>query len=236
MISWSYVLERIKDELGLPFQPLEKTDDEIIDYLKRNAVKKFSKYFPAKRMVPIDTADCSLHVPHKKSEYYVVDKDNREILDIINIYTTMSEDLVLGHPWIGVFTYDSVPHYALQVHMANTTKLWSIYNHTIEYLPPNTIRVTPIYHGRFVVEYEAQLDTELSDINPQIEDYFCDMCLYMTMRQIGRIRRKYANIQTPFGEIVLNAEELYSEGDSKLTELIEKFETGSMPNVVFDRG
>jgi hypothetical protein len=236
MISWSFVLERIKDELGLPFQPLEKEDAEIIDYLKRNAVKKFSKYFPAKRKTAVDTSNPDFQVPNRYSEYYIVDPNGRNILDVINIYTTMSEDLVLGHPWIGVFTYDSVPHYALQVHLANTTKLWSIYNHTIEFSPPNILRITPIYKGRFAVEYEAELDSELSDLDPQLEDYFVELCLAMTMRQIGRIRRKYSNIQTPFGDIQLNAEELYSEGEQKLTELIEKFETGSMPNIQFDRG
>ena len=30
MISWNVVLERIHDELSLPFQVLEKTDPEII--------------------------------------------------------------------------------------------------------------------------------------------------------------------------------------------------------------
>ena len=41
MLNWSFVLERIKDELCVASQPLEKTDEEIVDYLKRNALKKF---------------------------------------------------------------------------------------------------------------------------------------------------------------------------------------------------
>ncbi len=40
MLSWSFVLQRLKEEYSLPFQVFEKTDEEIVDYLKRNTLKK----------------------------------------------------------------------------------------------------------------------------------------------------------------------------------------------------
>ena len=44
MLSWSFVVERIKEELSFPFQMLERSDEQIIDYLRRNALKKFEFY------------------------------------------------------------------------------------------------------------------------------------------------------------------------------------------------
>lgn len=236
MLTWSFVVERVKDELGLPFQPLEFTDAQVIDYLKRNALKKFEKYFPAVRRITLDTTVSEVHVPNRNSEYYIIDPDNRQILDVQAFLPTQSEDLILGHPWLGVFNYDSIPDYVLQVHKAMTTKLFSIYDYTTEFLPPNILCVRPQFRGTAVVQYEAALDSELTDIVPQIEDYFIDLCLAMMMKRIGRIRQKYQNISTPFGEIQLNADQLYSEGEQKLNELIEQFERGSLPNVIFDRG
>jgi len=236
MLTWSFVIERIKDELGLPFQPLEFTDEQVQDYLQRNALKKFEKYFPAVRRITLDTTVSEIHVPNRNSEFYVIDPDNRQILDVQGFWPTQSEDLILGHPWLGVFNYESIPAYTLQVLKAMTTKLWSIYDYTVEYIPPNVLRVSPQFRGSAVVQYEAELDEELTDITPQIEDYFVELCVAMMMKRIGRIRQKYQNISTPFGEIQLNADQLYSEGEQKLNDLVEQFERGSLPNVIFDRG
>lgn len=236
MLTWSFVLDRIKDELGLPFQQLERSDEEIVDYLKRNAVKKYSLYFPAKRRLYLDTTDSNYQVPNRTGEYFLVEPDNRTILNIVELYQNMSSSLILGHPWIGVFNYDSIPDYALDVHKANTTRLFSIYDYTHEFIPPNIIRITPKYTGDCTVEYECEIDPELTDIRPDMEDYFIELCVAMFMRQIGRIRRKFSNIATPFGEIQLNAEEIFSEGEQRYNEIIEKFESGTLLNVIFDRG
>jgi hypothetical protein len=144
--------------------------------------------------------------------------------------------LLTGHPFIGAFHYEAVPEYALMVHRANTTELFSIYHYTHEFIPPNIIRVSPIYTGKAVIEYERVIDPELTDIWPELEDDFIELCIAMFMRQIGRIRRRYSNIETPFGQIQLNAEEIFQEGEQRYNELMEKFERGTLTNVIFDRG
>jgi len=56
------------------------------------------------------------------------------------------------------------------------------------------------------------------------------------MMHIGRIRRRYSNVATPFGDIQLNADEIFSEGETRYNEIMEKFNNGALVNVVFDRG
>ena len=58
----------------------------------------------------------------------------------------------------------------------------------------------------------------------------------MFMMHIGRIRRRYSNVATPFGDIQLNADEIFSEGETRYNEIMEKFNNGALVNVVFDRG
>ena len=236
MLSWSFIVERIKDELSLPFQTLERSDEEIIDYLKRNAVKKFSTFFPHKERITLDAANPDLQVPNRQSEFYIVDPCEREILSITDFIPTFGTRLLTGHPFIGAFTYESIPEYALAVHRANTTELFSIYHYTHEFIPPNILRVSPLYRGKAVVQYERAIDPELTDMWPELDDYFVELCVAMFMRQIGRIRRRYSNINTPFGDIQLNAEEIFSEGEQRYNELMEQFQRGTLTNVIFDRG
>ena len=236
MITWDFVLQRIKDELSLPFQVLEKTDDEIIDYLRRNALKKFSKFFPSKERLVVDPTDEATQVPNRIGEYLLVDPEGRQIYNVLAFIPTMSHNLILGHPYIGVFNYDSITDYQLAVEKANTLEFFSPYHYTIEFAAPNRLRVTPRLSQRFTIEYERELHPELEDIRPELEDYFVELCLGMFLMNIGRIRRRYSNIQTPFGEIQLNAEDFYSEGKEIVDRLEEKFDRGTLTTVIFDRG
>ena len=89
MLTWSFVVERIKDEMGLPFQPLEFTDEQVIGYLKRNALKKFEKYFPAVRRITLDTSVSEIHVPNRNSEYYIIKIDERQVKN--SLYSMRSD-------------------------------------------------------------------------------------------------------------------------------------------------
>jgi len=143
MLSWSFVLERVKEELSLPFQVLERTDEQIVDYFKRNSLKKLGRYFPSVARISLDSSDPELKVPNRQSEYYVVDPEGRTILTIKDLITTFSDDLVMGHPILGAWSYGGVPEYALDSMMANNAKLFSIFDYTFEFIPPNIIRISP---------------------------------------------------------------------------------------------
>lgn len=236
MISWDFVLQRVKEELAWPFQIIERSDDEWTDYLKRNALKKFSRFFPSKERITMDSSDPDIQVPNRTGEYFLVDPENREIMNIVGFYPTMSDLLILGHPYIGVFQYESIPDYQLASGKANDLEKWSPYNYTHEFIPPNIFRITPDITGRFTVEYERMLSDQLEDIKPELEDDFIELCLGMVMMNIGRIRKRYTNIETPFGDINLSAEEIFSEGKEIYDRLMEKFDRMCIPTVVFDKG
>jgi hypothetical protein len=237
MLNWSFILNRIKDDLSLPNQPLEKTDDEIIDYLKRNALKKFEKYFPDRNIITLNTADESVQVSNKVSTYYLFDPDDREILNVVQMDTNSGDLMVLGHNIWGAWSYDQITDIALANSKARNTKPYSMFNYTTEFLPPNMIRILPKFSGTCAIEYERSHDPELSTIEPSLQDYFVDLCLGMIEMWIGKIRQKYTSYNTPFGEIQLNADVIFNDGKDLYDKTIEKLESGSIGmNIRIDVG
>ncbi len=236
MITWSFIIDRIKEEMSLPFQMLEKTDEQLVDYLKRNALKKFTFYYPQKWRITLDCSNPDYQVDGRQSEFYLIDPDDRDILNVTDIHTTMGGALYTGHPIMGPFTGDAVPEWHLQVYNSNLIEPFSQFNYTHEFIPPNIIRISPNYNTTCTVEYERTHDPELSTLNPEIEDVFIDLCLGMVMMLIGRLRQKYSNTNTPFGEIQLNGDMIFNDGKDIFDRTIEKLERYTMPNVIFDHG
>jgi hypothetical protein len=236
MLSWSFILQRVKEELSLPFQLLEKSDPQIVDYLKRNALRKFEQYFPQKWRMTLNCALPEIKVSGRTSEFYLIDPDERDIRTVTGFVPTMGPSLFNGHPFMGPWTTGGVGEWALQTYNYGLLQPFSNFNYTTEFIPPNMLRVSPIFSGVCVVEYERTHDPELSSINPELEDIFVDLCLGMFMMNVGRLRQKYNTTSTPFGEIPLNGDGLYNDGKEIFDRTIDLMKTGSIPNVSFEHG
>jgi hypothetical protein len=236
MLSWSIITERIKEELSYPFQMLEKSDEQIIDYLKRNALKKFEFYYPQKWRMTLNCADPTIQVPDRRSEFYIIDPDEREIKTIVAFYPTMGSYLFNNHPIFGPWTTGQVESWHLQTFNSGLLQPFSNFSYMTEFMPPNMVRISPKYSGLATIEYERSHDPELSTINPEMHDVFIDLCLGMFMMMIGRLRQKYTNTTTPFGEITLNGDLIYNDGKEMFDKIIDKMDRGALTNVVFDHG
>jgi hypothetical protein len=235
MLSWSAILKKIRDEMSLPFQQLEISNDQIIEYLKETALPEFTFYFPQKWRMTLNTTDQSVRVPGRNSEFYLLDPDDREIKTVVGVYPTLTRFIYHGHPIKGTMFMD-VEEWHLSVYNSNLNSPYSELKFMHEFIPPNQLRITPTYSGKVVVEYERSHDPELSTINPELQHYFRDLCQGLFFMRVGRLRQKYTNMQTPFGEIPLNGDALYQEGKEIYDKTIEKFERLTVPNVVFDYG
>ena len=236
MLTWSTIISRIHDEMSLPFQMLEKSDDQIIDYLKRNALKKFEMYFPQKWRITINCSDPSIQVPGRQSEYYLIDADDREIKNVTAFIPGMGSHLMTGHPIMGPWSFSELEEWSLSVYKARNLMPFSNFNYTTEFMPPNQFRISPNYSSTGVVEYERSHDPELSSINPELNDVFIDLCQGMLFMMIGRLRKKFSTTTTPFGEIPLNGDDLFNEGKDIYDRTIELMKAGSVPNVIVDIG
>lgn len=237
MISWSYVLQRVKDNFGFPYQGLERTDDEIIDYMKRTVLKKWDYYFPSVNRITLNTYDEKVRVPNRKSCYYLFDPEGRQIKNIKAMYNDSGSLLLFGHDIYGAFNYDQVPQIALQNQQARNTLLYSPYNYTVRFYPPNICEIMPSFDGTCCIEYERESDPELSEIIPDLEDIFTDLCVGMVEMWIGKNRMKFSTYNTQFGEININGEAIYNDGKEIYDRVIDKLQSSHMcMNTIFDVG
>lgn len=236
MLSWNEVIIDCKRDLGYPWHIVEYDDKDIKELLSQDCIRKFSIYFPDKETLVLDTSDVNSRVPNRKDTFYVFEPDGREILSLDEFIPTMGDNLIMGHPWWGAFSYEQIPEMALAAFKANNLRGFSPWNYTIKFKTPNKVRITPLFKGQATFEYSRVHAEDLSTIPIDLVPYFKDMCNARFKMAIGSIRKMYSTISTPFGEIPLNGAELYSEGESAYNTLIEKFETSSSTYIMLDIG
>ena len=237
MLSWSDVVMKVKDNLGFPFQPIERTDDEIVDYLKRNVLRKWDYYFPSINRISLNTYDENVRVPNRKSCYYLFDPDGREIKNIKAMYNDMGSLMLFGHDVYGSFNYDQTPQIALQNQQARNNLIYSPYNYTVRFYPPNICEIMPHFEGTCTIEYERASDPELGDIYPDLEDTFMELCVGMVMMWIGQNRMRFSQYDTQFGQLSINGDSLYNNGKEIYDKVIDKLQTSYMcMNTIFDVG
>lgn len=240
MLNQQRVLDYVKRNLGFPFQPLELSDEEILEYITEHTLREFSYYIPEKKRVGVNLNVESNQVPGRSNEYYISEPQGLEILNIIDVYFSEGNSILLGHPPIGVVSHGELREWALAVETSQTTKLFSDYDYTFEFIHPNKFRLSPLprNEAQVTVEYERIQHPDLGGIPNEFQVLFEEFALADIMIVIGRIRKRYGEgaLRTPFGEIPLSPG-IFDEGKEKKRELIDKFENKHMiMNIRIDHG
>jgi len=238
MLNESRVLNYIKSNLGFPFQVLEKTDTEIVEHVQEYTLREFSEYVPQPGMIlMLDITSAHTKVPGKANEYYLEEPQGLEILNVVDIYFNMSDLLVHGHPPLGPLDHFSLREWALNVQMAVDLKQFSSFDKTFEFKHPNIVRISPIFattSEKYVtVEYERIQPKDFSGIPNEFQILFCEFALADIMIMLGRIRKRYSDLKTPFGDIPISAE-IFDEGTTKKKEILDRLITGTLTNVTLD--
>ena len=237
MLNESRVLDYIKSNLGFPFQPLELTDEYIMNYVVEYTLRTWSHYFPEKHIMKLALDDDSIKANSRQNEFYLEEPEGLEILNIADMYFSASKFFALGHPYIGIFNYESLPFFALSAVKAADAHLWSPYNYTFVFVHPNIVRIMPNPKNEeyCLVEYERVQSPDFSGISNELQIMFCDLALADIKIVIGSARARYDQLQTPFGSIPLN-QNLASEGKEEKRDILDKLTAGSLPNIIFDKG
>jgi len=232
MLNQSRVLQYIKTNLAFPFQFIEYTDSQILEYTTTFTLREFSYYIPDVVTIGYNLGLSTNKVPGKANEFYIEDEQGLEILNIANIYFSQTNLLMFGHPPLGPMCFGELKSWVLDTEIAGWMKQYSNWNYTYEFKHPNIVRISPTPNSEsFIsIEYERMHPSDLSKIPNDLQTIFMQLCLADIMILLGRIRKKYSEIKTPFGEIPLNSD-IYQEGIDMKKELIEKLTAGSLPNM-----
>jgi hypothetical protein len=237
MLNSTRVLTFVKDYFGFPYAQVELKDEEILQYIKDYTLKEFSHYMPQKRKIVLNLSLASNKVTNIENEWYLTEPDNLEILNVIDVIYSQGNLYFFGHPPFGAFSQPTdLRQWALDVHNSTMVKHFSSYDYTFEFEHPNILRITPTPGEDYcTVLYEREQPPDFSGIPNDIQVYFLKFAAYDIGLYIGKIRTKYENVRTPFGEIPLT-KEIYEESKEGKRDLIEKLTVGSLPNVTISIG
>jgi hypothetical protein len=241
MLNHSRVLEYIKLNLGFPYNPLELNDEEILNYVKTYTIREFSHYMAAVKTINLNLTNSCLQVPQKSNEFYLIEPDNLEILNVSDVYFPSSNLIFSGHPIMGAFSQADTPGWMLAVESGIQAHLMSDFNKTWEFKHPNILRISPVQlnENECTVEIETMHKEDFSTITNEMQYIFMQLALADIQIMLGNMRRRYATtggIKTPFGDIPVDTE-ILADGKQLKSEIITKLETSSAcMNVLFEKG
>jgi hypothetical protein len=237
MLNWNQVLMYVKGRLSLPSGYLEKTDQEIKDWILLKTIPEFSNWYPDTEFTAvIPTNRNYISSNNRAGNFLFFDSENIPILGIRECYFPATDAFTTGHPIIGPVDIASLQNWALQVFSSKLVAPFSEFSYSYTFRQPNIVCVLPAEHitENFVIEYERQQPPDLSKIPVALTSQFLDLCFADIAIWIGGLRSMYTNTSTPFGEIPLRGEELLQRGEDMRRELIDKWTDDTVPPLIID--
>lgn len=235
MLQWNRVLNYCKANLALPSGYIEKTDEEIREYLSQTALYEFSTFFPDWNRTVVIPTDDRYKVPNISNQFYFFDDEDSEIISIKECYFSAGDAVATGLPVVGSFSFSGMEWWSLAQFKSNFFRKFSNFAKTYKFIEPNIVEVQPaddvIRMENFVVEYE-RVHKSLDKIPTAMSMTFMELCLAHLEINIGTIRSHYGNITSPFGDINIKGDDLYQRGHDRREKIVETLREESIPSVI----
>ena len=228
--SWDNILDYIKTELGADVMELELSDQKIVEKIKMHVLPEFSAF-------------SGLHKWYKMTEGHIISEDPvmryqfkdfpfkiMEVIAKIDKASYVDYDHMFSQSVTGDVTDFLVRQNYLDI--ANMVRA----DNTWRFIAPDIIEVTKAGFSYINDEFLLELEVVHSDptsIHPDMYDMFRDLSTAYIMNAVGKIRKKFNNFNTPFGQIQLNAEELISDAKELRREALENLRKTPPDQVVW---
>jgi len=231
--TWKIVLSHIHGELGSGNTKLEITDREIITNIQEQVMPIFSSYSDNIRYYRMSVADIVTESPvviykFKDDLEYGISEIKRVIPEALYTSLDFSQINATGSGDITDFLIRQ--NYSQMSQMVRAETTW-------KFVRPDelhVIRPAMSYESfNFIVEYGAvHLGPETVDTSLWQE--FLDLATASIMVKVGRIRKKFNNVTTPFGQMELNADELINDGKELKRDALDRLnKTPSSDQLVY---
>lgn len=235
MLNWNNVLKYVRHRLALPTSFIEKNDEELREYFIDNTLAEFSNYFPDWERTGIITGNANYQHPTKRNWYLILDEENLDIFGIKECYFPFEGHAFTGHPIMPPMSFEGMKFWSLEVFKSRFFQPFSLFSYTYKFITPNVIEIpNEVKPDTFVVEYERMHPPDLSKIPLSMQQRFKELCCADAMLWLGGIRSMYQNMQTPFGEIPLNADALLSRGEDLKQKVLDEIKEDSRPPIVIE--
>lgn len=216
--DWNSLIRYVKRKLGSPPNKLELSDDEIYEIIKDDVLPELSQFSVARTIyIRISNTD---HIdPPNSSEgitfelYKIPVPDDIRLIDVQEVYYNRDNMGTLGVYQNMLAVLD--PRDAVMTNefldMLNSLEVLQAF----EFRAPDEIMFErPLLGASVILECKVEhtdLNTIPSDVYREI---FKPWCVAEIMEDLASIRKKYRSVNTPFGEIGMNWEELETKAAS----------------------
>lgn len=223
MLSSTRIIRRLEKNLGYKFMDLEITHDEIIDNIKDETLRIFSKFFPYQERAVVSVDD---RVEPYDNRYYIHTQNecigiNRFIGSsllganyVTGLLHPIAADMLLGDPISRQLNIDLLSFTTNPV--------------TVQYYEPGMIEITPAYANVkcHVIVANVVHPDHFQTIPINLEDEFMKYALADTKCTLYTMRTRFQNIQTPYGNMELFLESLQN-GEEEKRQLVETWRAQS---------
>lgn len=212
------ILNFIERKFGYGFNELELNPDDILSTIRMETLPTYSKYFP----YIIDHLINPLEdkVPNYENRYYLKVEDYT-VLGVAEVFlsNTYYGDIV-GLGYSAAVTNNGAEAQMVQdILSANRVPVTHKY-----YAEDESVAVYPggLMNKSVLCRIKVVHPDDFSTIPLNMRDEFLKLCLYDVQEAIYPLRRRFANLQTAFGNIELFVDDL-AEATSRKEELFEKW-------------
>ena len=225
MLSKQKVIFFVKQRLGYPNVTIEKSDDDMWEYIRNFSIMEFSKYVPDYQEMTLDCNDVD-NKTDDENMFLLHEPEGAQIMDIVDIPMPWNNAFINGWEYQApLASYDSLTSYAQSVEREKTVEHFSKAGLSWRFFPPNRLRINmSMRPDKLKIMYYRAQPESLYYIPYQYESEFLFLCLADIMTIIGNIRLKYSTLTTPFGEIPVSGD-IANTGNELKNQVIQRLET-----------
>jgi len=221
--SYSNLIDYIKLNLGASTNAFEFTDEEMVDIICEHTLPLFSKYVPLIRYYRMTYAENLL--TENPTYVYQFKNFKYKIMKINMIAPTSSlEDLNMLYSQALRTNMQDVTDFLMNMNYLHMSNI-AVAPHTWRFFAPDKIEIVRTtdaltFSEDFITEV-ACVHNDPTTINPDMYLFMRDLALADIMIYIGRIRSKFEDFTTPFGQVQVASRSWIDEGNQLRRDTIE---------------
>lgn len=226
MLNSTIIIRRLEKALGFRFMDIEMSHEEIIDNLKDETLRIFSKYFPYQESAVVDPDD---KVEPYDNRFYIHTENeciglNRFIGSsllganyVTGLLHPVAVDMLLGDPISRQLNLDLLSYTSNPI--------------TVDYIEPGMVEIKPCYNNvrSYIFVMNVVHPGHFGTIPINLEDQFMKYALADTQATLFAMRTRFSSLNTPYGNIELYLEQFQGAADEK-RQLEEQWRSNSHKN------
>ena len=230
--DWDNLIQYVKLNLGADNQQFEYSDEQILEIIQEHTLPEFSRYGPKERYFRIGEEELISQHPTLMYQF----KDCGKIIKIQEVIPTgnmtASDQIQIQSQNLG----GDITDYLLSVNMLHMSQIAQAPS-TWSFRAPDKILIQKSdanlsYSRGFIIKL-GLVHTDPTTVDPDGYEYLKELSLADIMIYIGRLRSKFKDLSTPYGQIQNNSDELLQEGKQLKQETVEALRTRPPDDFIF---